>query len=86
MLACLGLVRWTDTENEMQPSELNGIPRMHVHKVRELEEMVWYRENSLRFMKLTKPKAVVSIFIALFAWPAFAQAWCIYAKVELINK
>ena len=68
----------------MQPLELNGIPRMHAHKVRELEEMVWYRENSIRFMKLTKPKPVISIFIALCAWPVLAQSWCIFAKVSYL--
>jgi hypothetical protein len=66
------------------PQELNGIPRMHVHKVRELEEMVWYRENSIRFMKLSKPKAVIGIVSACLLLPALLQSWFILAKVYIL--
>ena len=66
------------------PQELNGIPRMHVHKVRELEEMVWYRENSIRFMKLSRPKAVLGIVSACLLLPAVLQSWFVFAKVSIL--
>lgn len=67
--------------SDHKPYELQGLPRMHIHKVREVEEMVWYRENSLRFMKLSKPHAVFSILSAIVFLPYIAQNWLIWNNV-----
>eukprot|EP01126_Amoeba_proteus_P012425 TRINITY_DN15113_c0_g1_i1.p1 TRINITY_DN15113_c0_g1~~TRINITY_DN15113_c0_g1_i1.p1 ORF type:complete len:110 (-),score=11.99 TRINITY_DN15113_c0_g1_i1:37-366(-) len=45
------------------------VDRMHVHKVRELEEVGWYRENMVRFMKLSSPYNFRRIFFSVVALP-----------------
>jgi phosphoglycerol transferase MdoB-like AlkP superfamily enzyme len=69
-----------------KPYELQGIPRMHIHKVREIEEMVWYRENSIRFMKLSKPKAVIGIITGIVILPYVFQSWLIWNNVCSVRK
>lgn len=55
--------------------------RMHIPKVMQIEVVGWYRENSVRFVRLLAPRPVASLFFSLVALPLTVLHWVTYAKV-----
>lgn len=58
------------------------VDRMHVPKLIALEEVGWYRENSLRFYKLFRPKPLLSGFVSMVLIPVFIVNLCVVSKVH----
>jgi len=56
------------------------VDRMQVHKMRDLEQLGWYRENSVRFVRFMRPRPLFSAFVTLVAIPGVFINWAIYAK------
>lgn len=58
------------------------VDRMHIPKVRAMEEVGWYRENSVRFVRLFKPRSLFSFFVTMVAIPVFVVNLCVASKVR----
>eukprot|EP01125_Pyxidicula_operculata_P022156 TRINITY_DN8920_c0_g1_i1.p1 TRINITY_DN8920_c0_g1~~TRINITY_DN8920_c0_g1_i1.p1 ORF type:complete len:110 (-),score=22.11 TRINITY_DN8920_c0_g1_i1:20-349(-) len=58
------------------------VDRMHFPKVPQIEHVGWYRENSVRFVKLSKTRNVLSFLTMMVIIPFGCLKWTEVAKIN----